>query len=584
MNTEEKVKIMRLGTCFKESGAFFDKVRAPAETIAWARERFKMLEREVFEGAIRVDKGRLGIPVYISRYTAQAMQLTGTPKQMGKGGTAEQAEASAVMEIAERYSLFHFKSLVKRPLLSMKELKGKVIPIEELFFSLHVQPESRAEQERIEAFLMDMPMEWVHAYSPLKAKEVWVPWSWFWPINEYNGSAAGNTFEEATVQALSEIVERHVCSLISYEKVRTPAIDPDSFKHPMAKELVEKFRRLGAVLLLRDYTMDMGIPTVGAIAWDPSTYPARSEIVYTAGTAPDPERAAIRAITEVAQLAGDFDTDGRYIESGLPKFSTFDEADYVLLERGTVSIFDLPNIGDKDLSREALNIVSALKTRGFSTYVIDVMHPGLGIPVVYAVVPGNHFRDRTMNGDIVFHMARMVSSMENIGAAEQILSHMEEEFPGRYYVAFYRAYCAESIGQYKVALALYQEALSRGPDPEELASVHCHLGLCYKEMGDIHLAIHELEQAKSLNPGLKEVYNLLGGCYYKQEEYIKAIKEFEHAIDLDPTSSIDYANIGSNLKRLGLKKAAIRWYEMALSLDPTIEWVWEHLRELEGES
>ncbi len=58
-------------------------------------------------------------------------------------------------------------------------------------------------------------------------------------------------------------------------------------------------------------------------------FPEKSEIVYTAGTTPDPEKALIRAVTEVAQLAGDFNTDSNYIASGLPKPLSMEEVDYL---------------------------------------------------------------------------------------------------------------------------------------------------------------------------------------------------------------------------------------------------------------
>lgn len=573
---------MKIESCLKGTGKFFDKVRDPSDTVKWAKERFESLGEKVFEEAIRIDKGRLGIPVYISKYTPQALRLTGTAKQMGKGATPSQAEASAVMELSERYSLFYFKELGNRPLSTMGELEGECISLEELFLSLHVKPDTQEKREAIEEALRTIPMEWVKAYSIGEDKWVWLPWSWFWPINEFNGSAAGNTYEEATVQALSELVERHVCSLVTYERSTTPTIDLDSFSHPMAKELVEKFRRVGINLVLKDFTMNMGIPTVGAIAWDPSTFPNRSEIVYAAGTAPDPERAAIRAITEVAQLAGDFDTDGKYVESGLPKFSSLEEAQYVLEGNEVIKITDLPNLGHDDFRLEVINVAEALGQRGLKSYIVDVTHPELGIPVVYAIVPGNHFRDRTINRDMVFHMAKIASNLEDKAKARMLLSELDNKFPERYYLAFFRAYCEEGQGNLKEALELYKEALNRGPDPMEEASIHCHLGSCYKEMGEFDAAIEELNLAKKINPGLKEIYNLLGHCYYKKGQYVAAIEEFEQAINIDPTSSIDYANIGSNLRKLGLREAAIKWYEMALSLDPSIQWAWEHLKELKA--
>jgi ribosomal protein S12 methylthiotransferase accessory factor YcaO len=47
-------------------------------------------------------------PVYFSVCTQEAEEVIGTKKQMGKGASEVQAQASACMELAERYSFFSF--------------------------------------------------------------------------------------------------------------------------------------------------------------------------------------------------------------------------------------------------------------------------------------------------------------------------------------------------------------------------------------------------------------------------------------------------------------------------------------------
>src|SRR5204862_297091 len=129
---------------------------------------------------------------------------------------------------------------------------------------------------------------------------------WFYLIEEYNGPAAGNCLEEAVLQGLAEVVERHVGSIISHDRLSTPVIDPESVTDPVARDLLEKFRRNGIDVHLRDFSLDTGMPTVAALAYDPATFPQDSEIVFAAGTTTDPTKSLIRALTEVAQLAGDF--------------------------------------------------------------------------------------------------------------------------------------------------------------------------------------------------------------------------------------------------------------------------------------
>ncbi len=567
-----------LRDCFKDSGKVFDKVKTPEETLSWVKERFENVGVDILQKTVRIDKGRLDIPVYISRYSAEAMRLTGNPKQMGKGATAAQAEASAVMELVERYSLFSFLKENKRKSFTRKEVEADAIPVEEMIKALHSDRDLTEDFSRASSIIEQIPLEWVEGFRPIDGKNVLLPWSWFWPINEYNGSAAGNSIEEAAVQALSEVVERHVCSLISYDRLSTPTIDPESVRNPIARELLEKFSRQGIELVLKDFSLGMGVPTVGAIAWDPSTYPKRSEIVYAAGTAPDPERALIRAVTEVAQLAGDFDTDGEYVESGLPKFATLEEAHYVLDGSKVVPIESLPNCGSDNFRDEVENICNALSSSGLNGYLVDITHPVLGIPAVYAVIPGNHFRDRTRNIDVVFHCARIASGLDDGEKALAILENIYSMTP-RFDTAFYIGHVLERLQRYDVALEWYERALDLGPDSNEVASIHCHRGLCFKEMEDFDQALSELERSMQLNPSLKEVHNLMGYCFYRKGDYVKAIEAFERAIAIDPSSAIDYANIGSNLKKLGLNEAAIKWYEMALELDPGLMWVHDQMAE-----
>ena len=55
---------------------------------------------------MRIDSGRLDIPVYLSLLGVDARRVVPTHKQMGKGATPVQAEASALMELVERFSFF----------------------------------------------------------------------------------------------------------------------------------------------------------------------------------------------------------------------------------------------------------------------------------------------------------------------------------------------------------------------------------------------------------------------------------------------------------------------------------------------
>ncbi len=571
-----------LESCLKGSLVFGDKSLHPKETIQRAQGRFEAGSQPVLQKTQRVDKGRLGIPVYVSLYTPFAQKITGNHKQMGKGMTAWHAEASAIMELVERYSLFSFVNSLfdnaePRSARQFEEIHAgnpafSMVSLDELLFSIHYQPVTYRERERLEGLLFSFPFVWTTAVSVSNADAVWLPFSWFWPLNEYNGSSAGNCLAEAGVQGLCEVVERHVCAVITREKLRTPTILLDSIADPDVLQLVERFRHRGINLMLKDFSLDTGISTVGAIAWDPSTFPERSEIVYTAGTATTPERAAVRAITEVAQLAGDFDTDGRYLESGLAKFATLEDAEYVLDSSTCVKISDLPCLSAVDFSAELVRLSGALSKKGFRTYLVDVTHPELALSAVYAVMPGNHFRDRTNGLHPAFHLCRIASGLRESQLEMGAIEMVGKIYPDRYEVAFYRGYCLEKRADYREAIAAFSHSLELGPERSELASIYCHRAGCYKEFAEYEKAVADLENAVEINPELKEVYNLMGFCLFKRKDHLKAIECFEKAIELDPGSAVDYANIAVNLRELGQITIAKRWYEMALELDPELDW------------
>ncbi len=568
-----------LKDCYKAYRHDQDKVRSPQETLNWARERLSRLDLKILAKTMRIDTGRLDIPVYISLCGEDATRLTGTKKQMGKGASPEQSETSAIMELAERFSFFSYIYERPFPFHRYGEAQSRAVSPETLKKSIYDQNSST---DLCRAFLQDFPLRWTAAYNLTRKEEQLVPIDWFFIINEYNGPAAGNTLEEAILQSLCEVVERHVGSIISYEKRATPAIDPLSLQDPASIELVRKFQNQGIELFLRDFSLDTGIPTVGALAYDPATFPEKSEIVFTAGTTSNPEKSLCRAITEIAQLAGDFESRTSY-KPTLPKYSTLDEARYLMERNGQAPIGSLPNLDDDNLKVEIERCVDALARIGMEVLVIDVTHPELGIPAVYTIIPGAHFLDRTRGSDFPQHAARtLLRSLPDHRAAAQ-MKRLHDFFGPRYDLTFFLAHSLELNGDPESALPLFRQALSQNPDPGEIASIYVHIASCHKELEELAPALDALKAAEEHNPELKEIYNLRGFCYYRQKKHDEAISAFEKAIELDPGSAIDYANIGSNLRELGHKREAIRLYKIALELDPSIEFAQQNIVKLEAE-
>jgi len=550
-----------------------DKVISPEKTVKQVKHKFKDINLDILRKTKRTDSGRLGIPVFMSICGIDAIKTTGSKRHMGKGATPAQAEASALMELVERYSLFNFINS-NYTYCSYKNIKNKAISFKYIAFSVNDVDIKLAKE-----VFSQIPLSWVPAYNLTERRETFIPIDWFYAINEYNGSAAGNTLEEAIIQGLCEVIERHVCAIISDKKIPTSSIDIQSIKNPVALELIKKYIKNGINLFIKDFSLDMGISTIGALAYDPKSFPYRSEIVFTAGTHTSPEKALIRALTEAAQLAGDFDTDGKYIPSGLPKPANLNEVSYITHHKNTINISELPNVSHLNIKKEIENCVEVLSKKGLEVIVVNITHPLIGIPAVYVIIPGTSFRQRAKAASVPFFSAKLASQLKDMDKAVSILKRINA-ICKKYYAYFHLGMCYLRKEEHRQALTHFKKALDLNPEKEDIPIIYLYIGLCYKNLNSYKRAIVPLKKAIAHDPQIKEVYNLLGFCYFKLKKYQKSIENFSKVVALDPSSAIDYANIASNLKEMGRIKEAIRFYRLALELEPNIDFAKENLKKL----
>ncbi len=569
-----------LKDAFKRFTLDQDKVITPEKTVQEFKEKLKEVNLDILERTTRIDNGRLDIPIYFSVCGQDAQKIIGTKKQMGKGGTPQQSEASAVMELAERFSFFSF---CKNPenffLEEYKNLKDRALPFEAIALSVH---DDSDDLDKAREVFSRLPLKWTWAYNMTRQEEVLIPFNWFFAINEYNGPSAGNCVEEALSQGICEIVERHVSSVVSRNKLSSPAIKLESVTDPLVLEMIGKYKKAGVSLFVSDFSLDTGIPSVGVLAYDPSTFPEKSEIVWTAGTTPNPQKALSRALTEVAQLAGDFNTCSNYVASGLPKFKTIDEADFVTHPPSEKDITELSDLSNDNIRVEVENCISALSRIGMEVIVVNTTHPKLEIPAFYTIIPGAHFRERAVGTGVGMFSAKLIAESGNPERVIAELQKVDALMPGKYYVKFFLGLCHLSTNKPSEALRYFEEALELDPKDGDIASIYSYMGICLKDLGQYQQAIRILEKAEGYDVERTDVYNLMGFCYYKLREHKKAIQSFRKVLNLDPSSAIDYANIASNYRDMGEKELAIRYYELALELDSTIEFARDNLQRLQG--
>src|SRR5579871_12964 len=198
----------------------------------------------------------------------------------GKGSTAEQGEASALMEAIERYSgIFQGNEIrVSRRFTDFPS--GQAIhPNDVLLFS-------NAQHERRQALAPDARSS--HIGPVLFDKSAKIDWSPVWSLRDEcfrylptgllyffygaghqadsNGCAAGNTLGEAIVQGFLELVERDAYAIWWYNRLQRRAVDLDQSDDPYVRDLRTQLAASGRRLWVLDVTSDFAIPTFVAVA------------------------------------------------------------------------------------------------------------------------------------------------------------------------------------------------------------------------------------------------------------------------------------------------------------------------------
>lgn len=574
-----QLPLIELRSCPKGYTRDSDKVMSPAETVERVSSRLSELGSDILLEIRRVDVDRLGIPVYLSVCGAEARRVMPTRKQMGKGASPEQARASALMELMERYAFFSFWE--RSPYfqqLTFSEARRRFgddcLPLEEINRSVHDKTGPR----RTLSVMDCVRWRFYPATRLGDGKIVWLPLDWFRTLSEFNGSSCGNTQEESLLQGICELIERHVCALVDKDHRTTPTIDPASCADPVLQDLLARFAAQGIHLVLKDFSCGMPVPTVGAVAWDPATFPDSSEIVFTAGTASSPVKAAIRAVTEVAQLAGDFCTHACYEASGLSKFSSLDEIQW-LMAGDTVALNSLPSVEDNDICNEVRTVVEKLAP--LNVYAVETTNPDVGVPAHYLIIPGLSFRERDRNESVGLFVGRVVSENQDIEEARRHLETIAGVYPVAHFLPFFAGMLAMRQGRWMESADLFGQSVDRQPDDQARGLAAFYAGYSLAMYGSWSAAEPFFSKAVAFCPGMKEYTNYLGVAQFKQHRYAEAADSFKASLAIDKGSVMDLANLGLCEARLGQKEEAREHLASALELDPSIDFARKALEDLD---
>ncbi|MBF2022466.1 MAG: TOMM precursor leader peptide-binding protein [Hydrococcus sp. C42_A2020_068] len=357
-------------------------------------------------------------------------------KSGGKGKTDIQAKASALCEALERYSGIYQGDEIRRKGTYKTMGEAAIHPNHCMNFSDR-QYQTRREWNNIcpsffqrvpDPFDEDREIEWTPIWSITHKEFKYLPTAYCYygypkPDSPYcwadsNGTAAGNTKEEAILQGFMELVERDGVALWWYNRLRQPAVDLDSFDQPYFQALKDYHRNLNRELWVLDLTSDLNIPVFAAISRRCNCPPGSSkadrdveDIIYGFGAHFDPIIGITRALTELNQVLPavlSVAPDGS-TQYTLPdplamdwwQTATVQNQPYLLPDENIApkTYADYSRWENDDLLVDVMACVDIAAQHGMEVLVLDQTRPDIGLNVVKVVVPQmRHFWKRLAPG------------------------------------------------------------------------------------------------------------------------------------------------------------------------------------------
>jgi ribosomal protein S12 methylthiotransferase accessory factor len=389
----------------------FGKTDTPANTISKIVAGFDRLGYD-----IRYIPYQVADHIHWSQIGIDAIKL----QCQGKGLTPELARASAHAELAERFSggLF-FQAFEERVRFNMPALYGRQVnrflnyewldgyvnshpdnlkddhlPIETLLRNQpHLFPEPI---ERIKN--SQMARHWVDGYSLVQDTTVKVPINFIAYINASNGMAAGNTLEEALVQAACEVFERHTQIQVIKPEMNVPSIDKNTIENSRLQSMMDFYESENVEIILKDFSMEGRFPSIGVLFINHNLRPGRLEHkILVPGVSFNMDEALSRCLTEVMQGRNTLKIPSPNLDKPVSPRSRVENL--YLLFKCCISQKDISFLENGDTvayrdrrSKDIFSEIEAIKTicRAHETdfIVLNLTHPVLKFPVVRVVVPG----------------------------------------------------------------------------------------------------------------------------------------------------------------------------------------------------
>lgn len=329
----------------------------------------------------------------------------------GKGSTAEQGEASALMESIERYSGIFQGDEIRTTRRFVDFVPGDALLPNDVQLFSETQFKNRFLQQPDDPHPVPEPFdpstrtEWSPVSSLRDKRFKYLPTGLLYFFyggfhTDSNGCAAGNTRDEAIVQGFLELIERDAYAIWWYNQVQRAAVDLEQFDDFYVRDLQAQFADAGRKLWVLDVTTDLGIPTYVAIMhWMQNGH---ENIEFGSGAHFDRHIALLRSLTELTQFMSVGMMGGASGEKPtLDGVTPLRLENYPFLTPSDRPIVPpAPSLKLHDNTRDQVIACVEIAARaGYDFLVLDQTRPDVEVPVVRVLVPGlRHFYRRFAPG------------------------------------------------------------------------------------------------------------------------------------------------------------------------------------------
>jgi len=478
---------MEIKDCIKGFNQGISKVIPPEQTCKVVLKKIQNINPPILKGYFEVP--RLSkIPQYRfigTDYYQHVVQGEGTN---GKGHFKEQAFASGIMELVERYSCCKYlrsRNIFK--ISSFNDLKSNIFQLEDLYSNFIDEAYVRILKDEE---LKTAKIRWYEGYS-LNGRKVYLPMSLIGYLLEgTNGMAAGNSLEEALLHAICEVIERHCSFLIELNKLKTPLIDLSTVDSLIAKKLIRNFQSLKYPIFIKDFSLGIGLPVIGVIR-----KMDKSNCIITAGVATTREEALIRALVENSQV------------EGKPSYKKIFLAKHYFVNDKILSMKDILNVDNKNMRLELENIEEILNKINMKAFFINTTDKALNVPsVIVYITRAKHLDKKITYRNVLMGLIEECLVTGSYSDAERYLNKANKIDKNNQLIYFYfRGLILKRHSQYKKAMQYFLKITEiEVAEFQKLSLVN--LGLCYQAINDMYNAIDCYIKALDLFPDFSFEY------------------------------------------------------------------------------